>query len=163
MGAMLLCSALLKLCYFLEIKTAQTLALHHFMHKGGLLLNVEKWPWISAAATQQSIPGQCIAVRRDKQKAGEVEGNISAPHALLVRCSSLPPTQGFWLWSDEAILPFWFKFSVIIIAVSRSHLLFYFSTCFLTVQSMAPYEHLSILKLSKEGIDVKRKAKTNKK
>lgn len=70
----------------------------------------------------------------------------------------------FWLWSVEAILPFQFKFSIIIIiGVSRAHILFYFSTYLLNVQSMAPYEHLSILKLSKEWIDVKRKGKTNKK
>ena len=42
-------------------------------------------------------------------------------------------------------------------------LIFYFSTYLLNVQSMAPYEHLNILKLSKEGIDVRRKGKTSKK
>lgn len=69
----------------------------------------------------------------------------------------------FWSWSNEAILPLQFDFSIAIGDAYWAHILFYFSTYLLNVQSMAPYEHLGILKLSKEGIVIKRNGKTHKK
>lgn len=69
---------------------------------------------------------------------------------------------------EETILPFQFNFVIVITGVSKAHVLFYSSTYLLNVQPMAPYVQLSTLKgfclkITKEGIDVKRKGKISKK
>lgn len=163
---MLLCSPLLKFCYFLETETAQSLELPHFVHEDGLLPAAEKWPWVSSAATELEHPRtvhRCEERQIEGSRRSRRQYKRSSCFArvllLLTSCTKvrflhfrlfiytdnhhcaqwrLCVPKDFvcdtksWLWSDEAILLFWFKFSIIIIIVtiiiiiglSRAHILF---------------------------------------